>query len=420
MAAGAMAAASAAAAPIPGDAGADADATVAARSPGDTTDDPEARPAAPGTGEEGSLAERADPIPTADTGGSGEAGTGAPSPGAPVPLVARPAATAEPVGSAQFFEGPPPPDAVDDVSPDTAEQAIVEGLSATDSVESESAQALGARAVAVAAVEPEPSAEVAAGRLEPSVFDFTAERALEPAVDDAEPVGDDHDDSDRPPAADREEVPPLGPSTPAGARPRFPPPPPQAGALPVGAAALAGAAALEGIAENGGAATTRRRERPPSADGEDQETHAGGSALRLLAAAVVIVAVLIFIATKVFSTSSTPANTARPPGPVPATITVAVLNGTHASGLASHVSAVLSGLGFKRGFVGNALSHGHHVTLVGYTALADLAAAKEVAKDLGNNTRVGPADAATKGLAEAQVGAIPGVIVTLGSEYAAR
>jgi hypothetical protein len=60
------------------------------------------------------------------------------------------------------------------------------------------------------------------------------------------------------------------------------------------------------------------------------------------------------------------------------------------------------------------------VTLVGYTAPADLAAAKEVAKDLGPHTRVGPADAATKGLAEAQLGAIPAVIVTLGSEYAAR
>jgi hypothetical protein len=396
---------------------------VAAPSPGDARDDSEARPGAPARGEEGSLAERPDPIATTDTGGSGEAGAGEPSPSAAVPLVARPAATAEPVGSRQPFEAPPSPDDVDDVSPDTAEQAIVDGLSATDSAESEPASALGAGAVAVAALEPEPSAEVSAGRLEPSVFDFTAERALEPAGDDAEPVGDDHDDGDRLPAADREEPPPLGPSTPAGARPRFPPPPPpsqQAGALPVGAAAVASAAALEGIAENGGAATTRRRERPPSTGGEDPETHAGGSVLRLLAAAVVIVAVLVFIATKVFSTSSPPANTARPPGPVPATITVAVLNGTHASGLASQVAGRLARLGFKQGTIGNALSHGHHYTLVGYLTPAGRAAAEEVAKDLAPTpTRVGPADPATVTIAEAAGGA-PQVIVTLGSEYTAR
>jgi hypothetical protein len=401
----------------------EADAPAAVPSPGDATDEGEARPAAPRPGEGGPLAARPDPISTTATGGSGEAEAGEPAPSASVPLVARPAATAEPVGSALLFEGPPSPGSDDDAAPDTAEQAIVEGLPATGSAESESesAQALGAGAVAVAAPEPEPSAEISAARLEPSVFDFTAEQTLKPASDDAKPVGDDHDDTTRLPAADREEPAPLGPSTPAGARPRFPPPPPQeAGALPVGAAAVASAAALDGIAENGGAATTRRRERPPSSDGEDPETHAGGSVLRLLAAAVVIVAVLIFIATKVFSTGSTPAISARPPGPVPATIRVAVLNGTHASGLASQVSTVLSGLGFKRGFVGNALSQGHHVTLVGYTEPADLAAAKEVAKDLGPHTRVGPADAATKGLAEAQLGAIPDVIVTLGSEYAAR
>jgi len=380
-------------------------------------------PAAPRPGDGGPLAARPDQISTTVTGGARETGAGEPAPTASVPLVARPAATAEPVGSALLFEDPPSPGAVDDAAPDTAEQAIVEGLSATGSAEpdSESAQTLGGGAVAVAPPAPEPSAEVSAGRPEPSVFDFTAGPALEPASDDAQPVGDDHDDTTRLPAADREEPAPLRPSTPAGARPRFPPSPSQqAGALPVGSAAVASAAALDGIAENGGAATTRRRERPPGGDREDPETHAGGSALRLLAAAVVIVAVLIFIATKVFSTGSTPAKTARPPGPVPATITVAVLNGTHASGLASQVSTVLSGLGFKRGFVGNALSHGHHVTLVGYTAPADLAAANEVAKDLGNNTRVGPADAATKGVAEAQLGSIPDVIVTLGSEYAAR
>jgi hypothetical protein len=394
--AGAIAAASAAPAAIPGVPPADAPM------------------GAPPAADDVARAGRPDAAPTTGTPGSGGAGSGDPStPSASVPLSAPPAATAEPVGSAQRFDGAPAAaDELDDVSPDTAETAIVEGSATGQSAESESAEALGAGAVAVAAVEPEPAGEISAERLESSVFDFTAEPAPGPARDDDDQV-------DRMPAAQQDEPPPLAPSTAAGARPRFPPPPPQARALPVAAAAAVGGVALEGVGTDGGAATTRRRERPPSTDGEDLEPHAGGSVFRLLAAAVVIVAVLIFIATKVFSTGSPPAKT-RPPGPVPATITVAVLNGTHASGLASQVSTSLSGLGFKRGFVGNALSHGHHVTLVGYTAPADLAAAKEVAKDLGNNTRVGPADAATKGLAEAQVGAIPDVIVTLGSEYAAR
>jgi hypothetical protein len=404
--AGAMAAASAAPAAIPGDGAADADAPVTVPRPREHAATPE-RPDAPSTpGAAGSA-----------DGASGEP----PSPSASVPLSARPAATAEPVGAAQLFDRPPAllddadevsPDDADDVSPDTAETAIVEGFATGQSAASESAEAWGAGAVAVAAFEPEPAAEISAERLDPSGFDLDAGPAPAPASED-------DGDADIASAAAHEEPPPLRPSTPAGARPRFPPSPQRAGALPVAAAAAASAAALEGVAANGGTAKTRRRERSPATNGEDLETHAGGSVIRLLAAAVVIVAVLIFIATKVLGTSS-PAPKTRPPGPVPATITVAVLNGTHASGLASQVSTALSGLGFKRGFVGNALSHGHHVTLVGYTAPADLAAAKEVAKDLGPNTRVGPADAATKGLAEAQVGAIPDVIVTLGSEYTAR
>ena len=173
------------------------------------------------------------------------------------------------------------------------------------------------------------------------------------------------------------------------------------------------------MAADADGATTRRRERPSSTEGDELEAHAGGSVVRLLAAAVVIVAVLIFIATKVLGGGGS--NPPRPVGPNPATVTVAVLNGTHATGLATQVAGRLAHLGFKQGVVGNALSHGHHYTLVGYVTPAGLAAAKEVAKDLGPaaTTRVGPADAATVAIAEA-AGGQPQVVVTLGSKYTGR
>jgi hypothetical protein len=398
--AGAMAAASAAPTAVTGDSSSGADAAPPA-------------PAAPG--EDAESAGRGDGSSIGEAAGSGGGGSAEPStPSASVPLVARPAATAEPVGPAQLLDQAVAAPGGGDVSLDTAENAIVEGLGSSSPPQSQSAdpevaEALGSGAVAVAALEPEPAGEISAERIEPSVFDFSAQPAL----------GDDDEQVDDRPAADPEEAPPLAPSTAAGARPRFPPPPPtQARALPVAAAATAGGAALGDAAEVG-AATTRRRERPADPDGDDVEMHAGGSVLRLLAAAVVIVAVLIFIATKVLGGGGS--NAPRPIGPSPSTVTVAVLNGTHATGLATQVAGRLAHLGFKQGTIGNALSHGHHYTLVSYTTPAGLAAAKEVAKDLGppSTTRVGPADAATAAIAEAG-GGQPQVVVTLGSKYKAR
>jgi hypothetical protein len=303
-----------------------------------------------------------------------------------IPLSARPAATAEPAGGAALLDGPP-------VEPPPVEPFPAPGVSA---------------------FEPAPSVEISAERLEPSVFDHGLE-APRPGADD---------DSD--PSAALAESAPLAPSTPAGARPRFPPPPsagpPAAStAVPV-AAASAGATGIAAAVANADFAaveaepTTRRRRRdgPPPGEGEEAATSSGASALRLLASAIVIVAVLIFIATRVFGGSSASTDAA---GPSPATVTVAVLNGTHVGGLADRVASRLSRLGFKQGTVGNALSHGHHVTLVGYLAPAGRAAALEVAKDLAPTpTRVGPADAATSSLVEA-AGTTPTVVVTLGGEY---
>ena len=151
----------------------------------------------------------------------------------------------------------------------------------------------------------------------------------------------------------------------------------------------------------------------PGAGAGEDERHGRGSLLRLLAATVVIVLVLAFIATKVFA----PAKTT---GLIPSKVVVAVLNGTHVGGLAGKAAVKLSAGGFLRGGVANALSQGHHVTLVSYTP-GNLAAAKVVAKALDpNRTRVGPADARTAALVAAAAGAPAKVIVTLGSEFVGR
>lgn len=164
------------------------------------------------------------------------------------------------------------------------------------------------------------------------------------------------------------------------------------------------------------AATTRRRQLPPSEDAHDADARPRGSALRLLVAGAVIVLVLIFIATKVFGSGTA----AKPTGLSPSKITVAVLNGTHVPGLAGSAASELTRSGFKQGVVANALSHGHHVTLVSYTP-GNLAAAKVVAKALDpNHTRVGPADARTAALVAAAAGAPAKVIITLGSEFVGR
>jgi hypothetical protein len=397
--AGAMAAGPAAA---PGDAAGEATGTAAAGSefvPGRAADDAAAESFGPPNGEPASTPPNGEPAST-PTGGEAtpDASAETPAQSAAVPLSAPPAATAEPVGAAQAFEASLGADVrPGDSPPDTAETAIVSPFG------------------------PESPVEISAERIRDPAFDFAAGSQAPPVeADAAEPA-----------PVETEEPPPLGPSTPAGARPRFPPAPEQR-AAPVGATArVSGQAAAATLGADAAAATRRRgRDRPPPQDGDAEwsEDHPGGSTLRLIVAAVVIVAVLIFVATKVLDsgsntpppTSSTPSGSASTAGPSPSSITVAVLNGTHSSGLATQVSSVLGGIGFRKGPVRNALSQGHTRTLVGYVTSADRAAALEVASDLKPTlTRVGPLDAATTALVEA-TGAMPNVVVTLGSNYAGK
>ena len=231
-------------------------------------------------------------------------------------------------------------------------------------------------------------------------------------------------------------APPLGPSTPAGSRPRFPPPPGRPEPFDAGAdvtvrvAGSAGAAAFSGAPPASG---PRRREREFENAPRRREAGNGGPrrsigpTLRLLAAAAVIVAVLIVIATQVFGGSSTPpasnGQTTTPPasrssnGPAPSSVTVAVLNGTHTSHLATGAASILGGLGFRQGAIANAPSQGHTFTIVGYTA-GNLAAADEVARDLQlSQSHVQPAVASSVSAARA-AGLAPQVVVTLGTDYA--
>ena len=263
----------------------------------------------------------------------------------------------------------------------------------------------------VAPFEQAPSAEISAERLPASPFE----------PHEAEALGGAPERSDEPAAGDGD-GPPLAPSTAAGGRPRFPPAPDDARATPVGVSGRAGAAAV-GVPLAGAAATRRRGgEREPPERYDDDDYRGGrGSVFRLLAAAIVIVAVLIFIAMRVFGngTSSPPSSNSSKTGaaPSPSSVTVAVLNGTHRSGLAASAATALAHLGFKKGTVGNALSRGHHATLVGYTP-GNRAAALEVAKDLAPpQPRVGALDSRTAALTLAQSGFAPTVVVTLGSDY---
>lgn len=369
-------------------------------------------------------------VPPAHVGGPGAATPGGPSapaadPGAPspagepvakaaaaVPLVAEPAATAEPVGAAQTPEGTAgdagPPRA--ERSPDTSAAAPPGGPAPPGVPRLRAAEAAlpsPPGAPSVAAVPPDP------------LTGGTDKTAVAGVVSPA-------------PAREEDDPPPLAPSTAAGARPRFPPAP-DVRAAPVGAAARVGGRTLGAAAlgaGSAGATTTRRREREREAEDGDDDRPRGGPAsmLRLILAAVVIVAVLIFVATRLFAAgpaNSPPARTTtntngqanNPSAPSPSSVTVAVLNGTQTSGLAGRVSTLLAGKGFAKGSVGNALSHHHTTTLVSYSA-GNRAAALEVAKDLAPTTpRVGPVDAATASVAAAN-GAAPNVVVTIGSDYA--
>jgi len=340
-------------------------------------------------------------------------------PSAAVPLTARPPASAEPLGGAQVL-------GVDNggsgASPDSAE-ATPGGPPAP--APGAVAALEPAEGVIARPPPPEPGSQAAveAPFASGEAFEISAGRVAAPAAGPtAPPLFDGELEGAPSPGSDgalEQELPALAPSTPAGARPRFPPAPVAERATPVGVTARAGvgvAAAAGGAATVAAdaAATTRRRERDrlPGAGagaGED-ERHGRGSLLRLLAATVVIVLVLAFIATKVFA----PAKTT---GLIPSKVVVAVLNGTHVGGLAGKAAVKLSAGGFLRGGVANALSQGHHVTLVSYTP-GNLAAAKLVAKDLiPTRTLVGPVDSRTAELADSLGATAPNVIVTLGSDY---
>jgi len=229
------------------------------------------------------------------------------------------------------------------------------------------------------------------------------------------------------------EASPFAPSTPAGARPRFPPPP---------AAAVAGAVEVEATVRSAGAAAfgapaavaapapepTRRREReaaPPQ--DEDGGNRSIASTLKLLLAAIVIVVALILIAEHVFGGSgkSTPPSSGQNTnsvstggGPAPSTVTVSVLNGTHTQHLATTAWAVLGKLGFRQGAIADAPVQDHRITYIGFTG-ANRRAAVEVARDLNVATVHvhDTIDQATLAAATATGHAPPAVVVILGANY---
>jgi hypothetical protein len=223
--------------------------------------------------------------------------------------------------------------------------------------------------------------------------------------------------------ADAAEAVPIGPSTAAGARGRYPPPPPaHTATIRAPSRATPGVSRTEPV-------------RNPEADAGDayrRPPRSIASTLRLLAVAVAIVAVLIFIATRLFgsgspsTTGSHSANNAAQTshhaasgGPPPQSITVAVLNGTNTSHLASGAWARLEARGYRRGAVANAPSQSLSATSVGYTH-GRRSAALEVARDLGLGSGAVAPVAAARLADAARNGRRPQVVVTLGGDYAAR
>ena len=252
------------------------------------------------------------------------------------------------------------------------------------------------------------------------------------------PDGDDPPAHGAPEESEVAEVPaegsPFGPSTPAGARPRFPPAPTAAVGAPVGADATvrsAGAAAF-GAPTSTLAATTpeptrrRAREVAPPQDGGDGN-RSMGSTLKLLLAAIVIVAALILVAEHVFGGSGKPTPsssqrtnsiTSTSGAPLPSTVTVSVLNGTHVAHLASTAWVLLRKLGFRQGALTDAPVQDHRITFIAFTG-ANRAAAVEVARDLNVATFHvhDTIDQATLAAATATGHAPPTVIVILGANY---
>jgi hypothetical protein len=219
---------------------------------------------------------------------------------------------------------------------------------------------------------------------------------------------------------------PLAPSTAAGARGPYPPAPAQPAAQAATIRAPSRAAPSVGRTEPVG-----RRE-PGADDGYRKPPRKMASTLRLLAAAVVIVAGLIFIATRLFGSSSPPApsshsagaaaqNThhAASSGPLPSSVTVAVLNGTNTAHLASGAWTRLAARGYRQGAVANAPSQTVAASSVGYTH-GHRSAALEVARDLSlGSGAVAPVHRANLADAERN-GRRPQVVVTLGGDYTRR
>jgi hypothetical protein len=217
----------------------------------------------------------------------------------------------------------------------------------------------------------------------------------------------------------------LRPSTAAGARDRYPPPP--SPPVPEAATIRAPSRGAPGVSR-----TEPVRSREADADDGDRRPRSTASTLRLLAAAVVIVAVLIFIATRLFGSSSPSAPSSHSAGstahgshhtatggPPPGTITVAVLNGTGTSHLASGAWSRLAAQGYRKGAIANAPSQTVATSSVGYTH-GHRNAALEVARALSLGTAaVAPVKSAALADAERN-GRRPQVVATLGADYSAR
>ncbi|HLW93744.1 MAG TPA: LytR C-terminal domain-containing protein [Solirubrobacteraceae bacterium] len=285
---------------------------------------------------------------------------------------------------------------------------------------------------------PEPSSEPAAPAPPPSIL--PAATAAGAAAAAAKPDTPDDDEPEatttvRPAAmplvarpAATAEAPSEAPATQGNAAPTAAladPPPPRYPPAPGERAAPVGATARISGRGEGATATLRRERRADAEQAEDGEGHhhlGSRGTLRLLAVAIVLVGVLIFVANELLSGGSPSHSPPNAPqtstGPAPATITVAVLNGTSSSGLASRVSTTLVNDGFKPGAINNAPSHNLASTTVQYIHSSDIAAANEVAHDLQlTTTQVIRADAAT--IAAATIaGRVPQVIAVIGTNYA--
>jgi hypothetical protein len=150
----------------------------------------------------------------------------------------------------------------------------------------------------------------------------------------------------------------------------------------------------------------------------------GLGALLLLAAAVV--ALVIITSSKSSTPSPPPPRTtnaptaARPPAFRPASVTIAVLNGTATNQLAHRVAAKLTSSGYKEGRVATAANQTQTATVVAYLPGAkNRADALHVASALNlKPSSVQPIDQGTQQVACPPPGACANVVVTVGADLA--